>query len=207
MMNEIYTIGYSGFKLEDFVRVLDHYNINGLIDVRSMPMSQHYTDYNKQELSVFLKKNGIAYRNYKDEFGARQAERRFYPNGYLDFLLFAKSERFREGMNRLIAAMPLGYKFVLMCSEKDPICCHRAIMVAREFNDNDVSAKHILADGSICTQEDIENRLVDMYFPDRDQLSLFGSPLTWKEMVNESYIQQNKKIGYKLEQDEEELDE
>lgn len=205
-MSEIYTIGYSGFKLEDFICVLKSYNINGLIDVRSTPVSKYYTDYNKQELSASLKKMDIAYRNYKYEFGARQTEHKYYPNGYLDFKLFAKSERFQEGMNRLISAMPSGFRFALMCSEKDPISCHRTIMVAREFNERGILAKHILADGSICTQLDIENRLVDMYFPDRDQLSLFGSPLTWDEMVSESYIQQNKRIGYKLDQDEEEFD-
>lgn len=55
-MSEIYTIGYSGFKLEDFICVLKSYNINGLIDVRSTPVSKYYTDYNKQELSASLKK-------------------------------------------------------------------------------------------------------------------------------------------------------
>ncbi len=206
-VSEIYTIGYSGFKLEGFISVLKSYNINGLIDVRSTPVSKYYTDYNKQELSVSLHKNEIAYRNYKYEFGARQTERKYYPNGYLDFELFAKSERFQEGMSRLISAMPYGFRFALMCSEKDPIFCHRAIMVAREFNERGVLAKHILANGSTCTQLDIENRLVDMYFPDRDQFSLFGSPLTWDEMVSESYIQQNKRIGYRLDQDEDECDE
>ena len=205
-MSEIYTIGYSGFELENFISTLKHYSINGLIDVRSTPVSKFYTAYNQLELSASLKENAIAYRNYKNEFGARQTERKYYPNGYLDFRLFAKSERFQEGMNRLIAAMPMGYRFVLMCSEKDPISCHRAIMVAREFNNNDISVNHIMADGSVCTQKDIENRLVDLYFPNRNQISLFAPQMTWDEMVNESYIQQNIKIGYKLEQSEEEFD-
>lgn len=205
-MSEIYTIGYSGFQLENFINILKYYGINGLIDVRSNPVSKFYTAYNQQELSPSLKENAIAYRNYKAEFGARQIEQKYYPNGYLDFRLFAKSERFQEGMNRLINAMPMGYRFVLMCSEKDPISCHRAIMVAREFDDNNVSVNHIMADGNICTQKDIENRLVDLYFPNHNQISFFSPQLTWNEMVNESYIQQNIKIGYKLEQNEEEFD-
>lgn len=205
MNNIIYSIGYSGFKIEDFIHALKFYKINSLIDVRSMPLSQHFTDYNKQELSESLIRNGIYYRNYKDEFGARQNDHRYYPNGYLDFSIFSKSERFQGGMNKIIAAMPLGYQFALMCSEKDPIFCHRAIMVAREFNDNGILANHILSDGSTCTQEDIETRLVDMFFTDRNQLSFFSCQLTWDEMVRESYIQQNQKIGYRLEQSEDEI--
>lgn len=199
---EIYTIGYSAFSIDSFVNILHTYKINSLIDVRSSPYSAFHTDYNKESLQSTLKANNIIYRNYKNEFGARQTECQYYPNGYLSFPLFSKSEVFQTGMNKIINAMPLGYTFALMCSEKDPLTCHRTIMVAREFHKNNIAVKHILADGSTVSQEDIEKRLVEMYFPDRDQISFFGEAKPWEELVDESYAFQNEKIGYRLDSDE-----
>ena len=56
---EIYTIGYSGFEINDFINMLQTNNINSLIDVRSSPYSKIYTDYNREELQKRLKENGI----------------------------------------------------------------------------------------------------------------------------------------------------
>lgn len=197
-MKEIFTIGYAGFELAELVSVLQAYGVNSLIDVRSSPYSKYYSDYNIDNLRTELNKMNIAYRNYKSEFGARQTEKQYYPNGYMDFSLFTRSEAFRSGLDRLCNACGLGYRFVLMCSEKDPVDCHRAIMVAREFYNIGYDIKHILPDGGIMTQAQIERRLVDMYYPDSDQLSLLDNALSWEEMVSNSYAFQNRKIGYRL---------
>ena len=153
-----------------------------------------------QEQSIKrLKEEGIVYRNYNKEFGARQKEANYFPNGYLDFLLFSKSEIFQYGLDRTSKAIPMGFNFVLMCSEKDPLTCHRSIMVAREFHRNGFTVKHILADGSISSQDEIEKRLVDMYYPNRNQISFLEPSLPWCKMVENSYQFHNQKIGYKLE--------
>ena len=87
MVNTVFTIGYSGFQLNDFVKILKDNGILLVIDVRSLPYSQHYADFNKENISKILKSSKIYYRNYASEFGARQAEKKYYPNGYLDFNL------------------------------------------------------------------------------------------------------------------------
>lgn len=201
---EIFTIGYAGFKIDDFIKILKKYHINSLIDVRSMPFSKFHSEYNKPIFSKVLHDSGIIYRNYKKEFGARQDDRKYYPNGYLDFSMFTKSQVFLEGMDKIIKAIPLGYKFVLMCSEKDPITCHRNIMIAKAFYNNGISINNILSDGSIITQSDIETRLLDMYYPGRDQLSLFAEQLSLEEMIQNSYKFQNEKIGYRINNNNEE---
>ena len=202
-MKEIYTIGYAGFAIDDFIAVLKKYNINSLIDVRSSPRSEFYKDYNKTDLDNKLKKSRIIYRNYKKEFGARQNNSQYYTHGYLDFNLFALSEEFRSGFEKIANAIPLGYRFVLMCSEKDPITCHRTIMVAREFHRNGFVIKNILQDGNFILQEEIEQRLVDMYYPNREQLSFFEEDqLSWEEMVKNSYSFQNEKIGFQFDSEE-----
>ena len=90
-----------------------------------------------------------------------------------------------------------------MCSEKDPLTCHRTIMVAREFHKNNIGIKHILSDKTTISQEDIENRLVKMYFSDRDQVSFFGETKSFEELVDDAYEIQNRKIGYRFDENNE----
>lgn len=197
-MKDIYTIGYSPFKINEFIGILKKYRINALIDVRSNPNSKFYPDYNKMNLQKKLQINQIIYRNYKDEFGARQEERRYFTNGYLDFSKYTKSKSFLEGIRKIEEGMKLNYTFALMCAEKDPSTCHRNIMVAKIFHDMGYVVKNILSDQSYELQEDIEKRLVEQYFPNRNQLSIFSETMTWDYMVEKSYEYRNDKIGYRF---------
>ena len=199
-MKDIYTIGYSGFDIEDFIMVLKKYKINALVDVRSNPSSRIYQDYNKIYLREHLNKNNIIYRNYKGEFGARQEDMQYFTDGYLDFSKYVKSEMFLNGIKKIEEGMKRGYIFALMCAEKDPSTCHRSILVARKFHDLGYSVKNILSDGSYELQEDIERKLVEKYFPNRDQLSLFSDIMSWESMVNKSYGYRNAEIGYRIEE-------
>ncbi len=99
MIDTVYTIGYSGFLINDFISTIQSNNISLIIDVRSQPYSQYFSDYNKENLQHKLESIGIYYRNYVTEFGARQDDRQYYSNsGYLDFELFAKSPSFLNGV-------------------------------------------------------------------------------------------------------------
>lgn len=200
-LHTIYTIGYSCFEVSNFIDVLKRYSINSLIDVRSNPNSVYYTDYNSKLLAPLLKENGIIYRNYKEEFGARQDNKSFYSDGYLDFNKFVKSDQFISGMKKIEAGVEKNYIFAFMCAEKDPSTCHRNIMVAREFYKKGYRIGNILFDGSIELQESIENRLVNAYFPDRNQLTIFDEELSWEEMVNIAYQKRNEEIGYRLDEE------
>ena len=64
MINKIYTIGYSGFVIDDFIKILKKYEISVVIDVRSNPYSQYHLEYNKENLKKKLKQNRIYYRSY-----------------------------------------------------------------------------------------------------------------------------------------------
>lgn len=199
IMKEIYTVGYASFNIEEFIKVLKKYNINCVIDVRSNPNSKFYADYNKDALTCILKKNNIYYRNYVNEFGARQENSKYYTDGYLDFSKFTKSEAFQSGMSKLIESMKKNYVFVLMCAEKDPATCHRNIMIAREFYKLGYKVNNILETGDIEIQESVQKRLLNCYFPNRDQLSLLDEELSEEDMIEQSYCLRNKEIGFKLE--------
>lgn len=201
-MNTIYTIGYSGFKITDFVEILKKCKISCVIDVRSSPSSKFYPEYNKGIIEKTLKLSGIYYRNYFDEFGARQPNKEYYSEkGYLDFNNFTKSEQFNRGVQKIANGMKQGYKFVLMCAEKDPINCHRNIMVASELYRRGYEIKNIMPNRTIQTQRDIENRLIEMYFPNRNQLSLLEDIPDDKKLVSQAYRSRNADIGYKLEEE------
>jgi len=204
MINELFTIGYSGYKIGEFSNKIKKCAISTVIDVRSIPYSKYHPDYNKENLESFLKANGILYRNYAKEFGAQQKNKAFYStHGYLDFNIFARSDDFLSGVEKLCVGMKRGYSFVLMCSEKDPLNCHRTIMVAREFNRNGYSIFHLLPNGGKQSQNDIELRMLENYYPNRRQIALFESQtLTNQDMIDLSYKRRNAEIGHYMEREE-----
>ncbi len=200
MNNKIYTIGYSGFSIDDFIETLKDNSINVIIDVRSMAYSERYADYNKDHLETKLKNNHIYYRNYITEFGARQENPLYYNSneGYLDFEKFSLSAEFQLGVKKICDSLEQGYRICLMCAEKNPIQCHRTILVARSFFEKGYEIIHIIPGGNTLTQNQIEEELLRTYFPQRGQLSLFSnSNMTEKDYICEAYRMQNKKIGYK----------
>lgn len=198
----MYTIGYSGFSFENFLHTIKANKISVIIDVRSSPHSSYFSDYNKEILENTLKANGIYYKNYTKEFGARQPERTFYSTaGYLDFEVFSKSEIFLSGLDKLKKGMQQDYKFALMCAEKAPIDCHRTILVARAFHDAQFKVTHLLPNDKTMTQEDIETRLLEMYFPNRSHLNLFEENLSEHEYILQAYKKRNAEIGYSLKEE------
>jgi len=199
MQKTLYTIGYAGYNTNDFIDVLKRYSINALIDVRSNPFSSHFPVYNMDILEQTLKRNNIHYRSYANEFGAQQPERCFYtPQGYLDFEIFTASEKYNHGYQRIEDGLMKDYVFALMCSEKDPMDCHRSIMISKTFNDNGYSVHHLLPDNKFMTQLDVEKRLLNKYFPNRDQISFFAEQRSDNELITESYRKRNADIGYYL---------
>ena len=202
MVDTVYSIGYSGFTINNFINTLRLNKISVVIDVRSQPYSQHFSDYNKGNIEQTLKHSGIHYRNYANEFGARQEERKYYTDeGYLNFELFAKSSPFLSGFNKLVNSMVQDYRFALMCAEKDPINCHRTILVARAFHDAGYKVIHLLPNNMNVTQRDIEVRLLERYFPDRNQVALFGQAFNENEYIAEAYRKRNSEIGYSIEEE------
>lgn len=201
----IFTIGYTGFKIEDFIKELKNKDINVVIDVRSSPYSERYSEYNRENLEKILHLNNIYYRNYKKEFGARQENRAFYSSdGCLDFEIFAKSEQFLSGVEKIKNSIEKGYIIAFLCAENEPIKCHRTILVARSFHELGYNVIHLKPNNVSLKHSDIENQLLDMYYPQRYQIDLFSTnnTKTDEEYLTDAYKIQNKKIGYKLEEED-----
>jgi len=197
-MASVYTIGYAAFNIDDFIDVLKSYKISHLIDVRSNPVSEYFQDYNSFNLEPKLRQNNIIYENLALEFGARQENKEFVSeNGFVDFEKFTQSEQFKNGLTKMKAGLERGINLVLMCAEKDPINCHRSIMIAHAMQKNGIEVLHIMHDGQLQSQSKIDKRLLEFYFPERNQLNLFSKSSDEQELIEQAYKRQNEKIGYR----------
>ena len=199
-MNTIFTIGHSQHNIEHFISLLRMYDINCVIDVRSTPYSKYAETFNRERINEELSRNGIRYFFMGEYFGARQSKKELYTqDGYLDFERVQKEPTFIKGIQNVMLGIEQGNRVALMCTEKDPMDCHRAIMVSKSFADNGVSIHHILEDGSIQTQEELENRMLEKYYPERNQLSIFtyGNEESEQELVQRCYKKRNEEIGYR----------
>ena len=192
MTKYIFTIGYSSFPLEGFIRTLKEYKINAVADVRSQPYSQFKPDFNREILKEELAKDNIAYVFLGGECGARVDDPGCYIDGKVDYNLVAKNQKFRAGLGRIKRGMEK-FNIVLMCAEKDPITCHRTILICRNLASRGINIRHILSNGSIESHKDSELRLLKLYklnHPD-----MFRSE---QQRLDDAYMRQGKKIAYEL---------
>ena len=194
----LYTIGYSGFSTaEELADFLHGQGIDVLIDVRSVPYSAHRPQFDREALRMALEGKHLYYRHYAREFGARQEDRAYYRNGRLDFPTFTRSEPFLDGARKVERSLAQGWRLVLMCAEKDPLTCHRAVMISRAFQERGQPVVHLYSDGAQESHTALEARLIDLYYPQKDQCSLFAEDMTDDETkLQEAYRLQNDKIGF-----------
>lgn len=199
-MDKLYTIGHSSHKIEYFIYLLKKHGVNCVVDVRSMPYSKYMPQYNREDLKKSLTSNDIYYIFMGNEFGARREDKSLYTNdGYLDFDKVSKTSLFGDGVERIKNGIKNKFSIAFMCTEKDPIDCHRNILVAREFYKMKYSIYNILENGEIQTQEDIEKRLLDIYFPARMQQTLFDTEVKDDaDLINQAYMLRNRDIGYSI---------
>lgn len=204
-MGNLYTIGHSQHKTDYFISLLKKYNINYVLDVRSTPYSKFADQFNKERIRGLLTKEEIHYSFFGKYFGARQEDISLYNDeGYLDFDRVRSSSNFKVGYDNVIVGLEKENNIALMCTEKDPIDCHRTIMVSRAFDLAGIEVNHILCDGTLQNQSEVNQRLMDMYFPDRNQLSIFDYLDNTNEEVSllEAYKKRNAEIGYHINQEE-----
>jgi uncharacterized protein (DUF488 family) len=190
MNNTIYTIGHSNHPIDKFLSLLRGSSITAVADVRSQPYSRHYPQYSQKELKNTLQKAGIAYVFLGKELGARSENPACYRQGKVSYELLAKEPLFSEGLNRLSKGMEK-LRIAIMCSEKDPLNCHRAILVARSLHENGTVVKHILADGRLEPHAELESRMLKTL--KMAELELFR---THEEILSEAYERHGEDIAY-----------
>lgn len=202
-MFDIYTIGHSNYSMEKLIEMLRYYNINTVVDIRGTPYSKYNVHFDKERIQHTLTKEGFIYIYMARELAAKRINKVSYnAEGYSDFEKVVEEEDFKRGIERLKVGCRKGYRIVLLGAMQDPIRCHRSILVGRALKEAEFNVMHILDDLSIKNQDYIDERLLDKYFPDRNQLTidaLLGNEMTKEEMIKEGYRKANKEIGYRIE--------
>lgn len=201
-MGKLYTIGHSLYDKEKFLYLIKIYNISYLLDVRSTPYSKHAPQFNADVIGKYLEENSVHYVPMGKRFGARQKDMSLYDeDGILNFDKTRQTVFFQNAVGSVIKGLNSGSNIVLMCTEKNPIDCHRTILIAKAFYDIGIPVNHILSNGKYITQDDINKELLDMYFPDRAQMTLLdmiNGVRDDKELLEEAYRKRNKEIGYQI---------
>jgi uncharacterized protein (DUF488 family) len=146
---------------ERFVGLLRSANVTAIADVRTFPYSRHYPHFNRDDLHEELRSDGISYVFLGKELGGRPNERRFYCEGVADYEKMALATEFGKGLDRVIEGAKK-YRIALMCSERDPLDCHRCLLVGRALAQRGVRVSHILDDGQVASHTEIEAKLLEL---------------------------------------------
>ena len=189
-MTVLYTIGHSTHPIDIFVDLLMRHEITALADVRSHPFSRHFPQFSKDALKGALQQNGITYVFLGKELGARSENPACYRQGKVQYDLLAKEPLFAQGLERLRQGMGR-YKIALMCAEKDPLDCHRAVLVARRMFESGTPVQHVHADGHLEGHHAMEVRMLQLH-----KMSENDMFHTREEILTDAYRIHGEQIAY-----------
>jgi len=156
---DILTIGHSNHSADRFAALLRDAGITAIADVRSVPFSRWCPWFSGRALARRLPRQGIAYLAFGDALGGRPRDPKFYCDGVVDYEAVAAAPQFRAGLDRL-AEETQHHRLCLLCREREPLDCHRCLLVARALTDRGFKPGHILADGTVEPHAVTEQRLL-----------------------------------------------
>jgi uncharacterized protein (DUF488 family) len=190
-VNTLFTIGHSNHDLATLLHLLRAHGVHAVADVRSQPYSTRFPQFNGPVLERALKEDGVYYVFLGRELGARREELSCYVDGQARYDLAAKTSAFAEGLDRVLKGLA-DYRVVLLCAEKDPLTCHRTILVCRHLRNQGFPIQHILSDGSLESHEAAEDRLLILL--GKGHPSLFA---TREQLLEEAYEEQGRRIAFR----------
>ncbi len=188
-MRIVYTIGHSNHDSSGFLNLLEMHGIKTVFDVRSQPYSRFNPQFRYKALSELLGSAGISYIFSGKSLGARPGDPGFYENGRPRFDLLAQRIDFRRELERVLEEAS-AVRCCLMCAEKEPLSCHRTLLVCRNLKNKDAEIYHILYDGSLESHSDTEKRMIRAH--GLDEPRLFNS--SYEDILETAYDLQIERI-------------
>jgi uncharacterized protein (DUF488 family) len=186
----IYTVGHSTNTFDQLVSLLRLHEITAVADVRSQPYSRLNPQFNKEPFKAALKECGLSYVFLGDELGARSPDPNCYINGKVQYELLGQTAAFKIGLERLQTGATK-FRVAMMCAEKEPLICHRTILVSRHLHDRGFNVRHILGTGDLEDHESSITRLLTLLrLPDADMFR------TRAEIIAQAYTMQAERIAY-----------
>ena len=188
---DFFSIGHSNIPVDRFVTILREAGVNTVVDVRSIPSSRRFPWFSKKNLEVRLAREGIAYTAMGDALGGRPRDDRLYRDGIADYEAMAREPQYQAGIDRLIDAAARS-RVCLMCAEREPLDCHRCLLVARSLTERGLAVGHILHDGTIEAHGATERRLLAWDGKDCD---LFASGQ--RELIAAAYRHRARSVAFR----------
>ncbi|MDD2376425.1 MAG: DUF488 domain-containing protein [Clostridia bacterium] len=188
------TIGYGKTDIQTFIRTLLRYKVNCIVDVRSSPYSKYSEHYNKEVFAAVLAKHNISYKWLGNSLGGRPKDDLVYDEkGIVDYEKLIKTELFLSGLKEL-EELSVTNNVAIMCSEQEPIRCHRFLAISRELAKREFRVVHIKDFNSYVKQTQLEDDLVQIHFGSNVQLDIFSK---MNDAIAESYTKQNLICAYR----------
>jgi uncharacterized protein (DUF488 family) len=187
---EILTIGHSSRSYESFVELLRGASVTAIADVRTAPYSRRFPQFNRDSLRSELRLDNIAYVFLGEELGGRPKDKAFFCEGVADYEKMAQAANFKKGLQRVVEGANK-YRVAMMCSEQDPLACHRCLLVGRALHERGVAVKHLLLDGAVVDHRDIEKWLIER--SGRSDGDLFESE---EKQRAAAYRKQSSRVAY-----------
>lgn len=186
----VFTVGHSTHSQSRFLRLLRSAEITAIADVRSSPWSRHCPHFNRPDLKSFLRQNGLDYRYFGKQLGGRPSDPSLFDGGIADYQAMARTPLFQEGLQRVVSGAQK-HRLALMCSEQDPLDCHRCLLVGRSLSEKGLTVSHLLATGGAISQVQVEERLLALSGQDKAD---FFAP--YPERVDAAYKSRSRKVAY-----------
>ncbi len=172
--SNLLTIGHSNLPADRFVALLKDAGVTAIADVRSVPFSRRWPWFSAKPLAERLMHEGVAYIALGDALGGRPRDPKFYCDGVADYEAMAARPEFRAGLDRLVDEMGR-HRLCLLCAEREPLDCHRCLLVGRALAGRGLAPGHLLVDGAIEPHAVTEQRLLELAGREGD---LFRDPAT-----------------------------
>lgn len=163
---KILTVGHSNLPVEQFVELLQANGVDVLVDVRSTPYSRYNPQFNRESLARSLAAAGVEYAFAGEYLGGRPKDPTCYKSGALpdeggdylkqvDYQEVMERPWYRKGIARLVE-MAQEQRLAIMCSEEDPLKCHRHHLLSRTLLQEGVTVLHIRSDGRVQDASELE---------------------------------------------------
>jgi uncharacterized protein (DUF488 family) len=192
---DLFSIGHSNIAGQQFLALLQDAGVNFIADVRSAPYSRFCPWFSQKQLAVSLAASGIGYAAMGDTLGGRPRDDGLYCEGVADYEAIAARPEYAAGLGRLLDAAARSHVCIL-CAEREPLDCHRCLLVARSLAERGLSAGHILRDGSIEPHHKTEQRLLAISgYGDEQDRDLFASGQ--RERLAAAYRRRARAVGFR----------
>ena len=186
----VLTIGHSTHALEAFLALLRLHDATAVADVRCAPYSRFNPQFNREPLAQALGTEGVRYVYLGNELGGRSEDPACYEDGRIRYDRVAATESFRSGLARVVDGAAR-HRIALMCAEKEPLDCHRTLLVSRALHEQGVDVAHIHAGGRLEPHGEAIDRLLDMLKLPREDLYR-----TREELIATAVARQSERVAY-----------